>query len=401
VISDGDRTAGGAFVKTAPIGILIALALSLPRDSQAQAPPPAQPQPLAQPQAQPAAGDAAPLPSASASAPAASSAPAVSDEADVGDESGFEGVRPWSLTVSPDERRAARALFLEGNRLFRVPLFARAVAQYRAAIAKWKHPAFYFNLALAQINLDDNVAARESLERAMVYGPEPLGDERFQEARKQLRDLERTLGKIRISCPTKGAEVTLDGDILFTGPGTYENWIEAGDHEVTAKKSGYLSEARKVTVPKAMKQEVDLRLITLNEASDKNRRWAVWKPWVVIAAGTAAAVTGGVFHSRAAASYEAYDDDFLLLPCVTNEGSPGCAKGDIPPSLDKRLDRAALQQKIAIGAYAAGGAILATGAVLLYMNRPRTIEEAPRAGQITIAPDLSPTSLGFVLSVSH
>lgn len=373
-------------MKTGLIAVVVALAMVMmvtaPRSAWAQ---PA------------AAGDAPAAPAAASGSAASVSDDAAAEE----DDNGFEGVRPWSLSVEPAERKAARALFLEGNRLFRVPLFARAVAQYKAAIAKWKHPAFYFNLALAQINLDDNVAARESLERAMVYGAEPLGAERFAEAQKQLKDLERTLGKIRVTCATKGAEVTLDGDTLFVGPGHYENWIESGDHEVTAKKSGYLSEARKVTVPQGMKQAVDLKLITLNEASDKNRRWSVWKPWAVVAVGTAVAVTGGVFHSRSAASYEAYDDDFIRLPCVTEGGSSGCTNDDIPKSMQTRLDRAALQQKVAIGAYAAGGAILATGVVLLYMNRPRTVEEAPHGSQISIAPDLSPTSLGLVLSLSH
>lgn len=368
-------------MKTGPIAFVLALALVVARPAGAQ----------------PDAGAPAAPP---VEAPPSSGAPAaVSDDAAAEeDDSGFEGVRPWSLSVPPEERKAARALFLEGNRLFRVPLFARAVGQYQAAIAKWRHPAFYFNLALAQINLDDNVAARESLERALVYGAEPLGAERFAEAQKQLKDLERTLGKIRISCQTKGAEVTLDGDTLFVGPGHYENWIEPGDHEVTAKRSGYLSEARKVTVPQGMKQEVELRLITLNEASDKNRRWAVWKPWAVVAGGALVAVAGGFIHSRSSKNFENYDADFLRLPCASEAG---CKEDQIPQSLHTRLDRAELQQKVAIGAYAAGGAILVTGAVLLYMNRPQTVEEAPRAGQITFAPDLSPSSLGFVLSMSH
>lgn len=374
-------------MRTVPIAIVVALACFAARPTGAQ---PAAEPPATAPAAAPSPPDAA-----------AASPPAVSDETAAEDDSGFEGVRPWSLDVSPEERKAARALFLEGNRLFRVPLFARAVAQYKAAIAKWKHPAFYFNLALAQINLDENIAARDSLEHALVYGAEPLGADRFQEAQKQLRDLERTLGKIHIACQTRGAEVTLDGDTLFTGPGSYDNWIESGDHEVTAKKSGYLSEARKVTVPKGMKQEVDLRLITLDEASDKNRRWAVWKPWAVIAGGVVVATGGGVLHSRSSKNFEDYDADFLRLSCASGEGATGCKEEDLPASLRKRLDRAELQQKLAIGAYAVGGTILVAGAVLLYMNRPRTVEEAPRAGQITITPNLSPSSLGFVLSVSH
>ena len=311
--------------------------------------------------------------------------------------------RPWSRGVTLADRRAARELFLEGNRLFRVPLFARASAHYQAALDKWKHPAFSYNLALAQMNLGQEVLARANLEIAMRHGEEPLGAEEFQEAQKQLHALERQLGRVVIHCQTEGAEVTLDGDILFTGPGSYQGWVKAGAHELTAKKSDYLSEARRLEVAGGKVAEADLRLITLDEAAGMNRRWTVWKPWAVVAAGTAVMLGGGVLHSLSAKNFSDYDDAFLRLPCVTDEGALGCTRADIGAELNDQLDTARQQQRLAIGAYAFGGALLATGAVLLYMNRSRLPEGEERisSGRVTVRPEISPSAFGLTLNVSH
>ena len=73
---------------------------------------------------------------------------------------------PWNRSVPVSDREAARDLFLEGNRLFKIPLFTKAAEKYVAAIEKWKHPAFYFNLALAQLNLGQEVEAHENLKQA-------------------------------------------------------------------------------------------------------------------------------------------------------------------------------------------------------------------------------------------
>ncbi len=333
-------------------------------------------------------------------APAAPAAPAASEGAEV-----LElDTRPWSEGVALADRHAARELFLEGNRLFRVPLFARAAVHYQAALDKWKHPAFSYNLALAQMNLGQEVEARNNLELAMRHGAEPLGAVEYEEAEKQLRHLEQQLGRVVIHCPTDGAEVTLDGVILFTGPGRYEGWVTAGAHELTAKKRDYLSEARRLEVAGGKVAEADLRLITLDEAAGRNRRWTVWKPWAVVAAGTAVMLGGGVFHSLSAKNFSDYDDAFLRLPCVTGDGALGCTRADIGPTLNDQLDTARQQQRLAIGAYAVGGALLATGAVLLYLNRSRVPEgEAPRLStpRISLLPELSPNAAGVVLSVRH
>ena len=313
---------------------------------------------------------------------------------------------PWYHGVSDADRRAARALFLEGNRLFRIPLFAKAAEKYTAALARWKHPAFYFNLALAQLNLGMEVEAHESLQHALRFGVAPLGQQQFVEAQRQLQEVKRQIGQLRVTCQTPGAEVSLDGVPLFTGPGRYQGWVKAKDHELTARKAGYLSEARRVTVSAGQLQDLDLRLVTLGQATDASRRWAAWKPWAVVAAGGAAAIAGGVLHALSYKNFSDYDDELRRLPCTTDPpgAPPGCTSAEIGAELNARLSRAEQQQSLAVKAYVAGGSLAAAGVVLLYLNRPRLSEQrAPRASNrtMTVAPIVSEHVLGVSVSVGR
>jgi hypothetical protein len=308
--------------------------------------------------------------------------------------------KPWNRGVPVERRNAARDLFLEGNRLFKIPLFARAAEKYTEALRQWKHPAFYFNLALAQLNLGQDLEARESLEQAMKYGEAPLGAKEFQEAKKQLLEVQGHLGRIRISCPTEGAEVTLDGVTLFTGPGSTEVWVKVQAHEVAAKRPEYISQAKRVTVSPGELQTVSLSLRKLVE----ERPWAVWKPWAVVGSGAAVAAVGGALHALSARDFKAYDSGFLKLPCLGTM-TMGCTEQEIDTAgLSSRLSRARLEQKIAVGGYIAGGAALAAGVVLVYLNRPHLTEQEgtnPHTTGIAVVPMVSADMLGALVTVSH
>lgn len=306
---------------------------------------------------------------------------------------------PWNQSVTDATRTAAREAFLEGNRLFKIPLFSRAVEKYSEALDKWKHPAFYFNLALAQINLGQYLEARENLEQALKYGAEPLRADRFEEAKKQLVEVQRHLGRIRVSCPTPGAEITLDGVTLFTGPGNHEAWVTAHAHEVTARRPEYATQARRVTVAPGARESVDLPLRKLIE----DRPWAVWKPWAVVGAGVGLAAASGALHALSAHDFKTYDSGFPKLSCA-NTGCTDQAIDQENPQLSSRLSRARLEQKIAVGGYIAGGAVIAAGVALLYLNRPHLLEREdanPNAAGVAMVPVVSADMLGVLVTVSH
>jgi len=306
---------------------------------------------------------------------------------------------PWNRGVATERRAEARELFLEGNRLFKIPLFARAADKYGEALSKWKHPAFYFNLAIAQMNLGQDLEARDSLEQALEHGAEPLGPDRFKEAQKQLLEVQRHLGRIRVSCPTPRAEITLDGVPLFIGPGNREVWVKAQAHEVAAKASDYVTQSRRVTVGAGTLKSVDLPLRKLIQ----DRPWSAWKPWAVVGGGVAIAAAGGVSQSLSSRNFKAYDAAFVKLPCATS----GCTEQAIDaasPHLSSRLTRARLEQRIAVGGYIAGGAAVAAGVVLVFLNRPHLTEQEdanPNTTGIAVTPAVSADMLGVLVTVSH
>ena len=299
---------------------------------------------------------------------------------------------PWNKGVPQDVRAAAREAFLEGNRLFKIPLFSRAVEKYDEALDKWKHPAFYFNLAVAQINLGQWLEARESLELAMKYGPDPLRADRFEEAKKQLVEVQRHLARLRVSCATPGAEVTLDAAPLFTGPGQREVWVTASAHEVTAKKTDYGTQARRVAVAPGAQEAVELTLRKM-VLEDPPK----WKYWTLVAAGAGVAAASGALHGLSAHDFSTFDSGFAKLSCATT----GCKQDQIGSQLNSRLNRARLEQKIAVGGYIAGGALVATGAVLLYFARPRLVEQEDTTlrGGVSLAPVVSSDMLGVAVTV--
>lgn len=322
-------------------------------------------------------------------------AAAHAEQADAPNVAGSDDM-PWNRGIGQDTRIAAREAFLEGNRLFKIPLFSRAAEKYLEAIDKWKHPAFYFNLAIAEINLGQYLEARDSLERALKYGADPLRADRFQEAKKQLVDVEHHLARIRVDCQTPGAEVTLDGATLFTGPGKREVWVTVHAHEIAAKRSQYATAAKRVAVAAGGEETVSLSLRKLVE----DRPWSTWKPWVVVGAGVAVAGAAGVLQALSSRDFNNYDSRFGKLAC----SAMGCTEQQIAqddPTLTKLLDHARLEKRLAIGGYIAGGAAIAAGAVLVYLNRPHLLTEDvnQNAAGIAVVPVVSPDTIGIQVMV--
>lgn len=248
-----------------------------------------------------------------------------------------------------------------------VPFYERYLALdpggAEAAAAHAFLAGFHFEAAIAQLKLDRDVEAHESLERALRYGEEALGAEQFRETQKQLGEVERRLGRIRVSCQLEGAEVTLDGARLLTCPGRYEGWVKARDHELVARRPGDPLEVRRVTVSAGELRNVELSLTTSTVAPPAGRRWPAWMPWTVVAAGGAATVAGGVLQVLALRNFRAYDEQFQQLDCWVGPGDlRGCRETEIPPTLNHRLERAELQKRLGVGSYVVGGSLMAAGA---------------------------------------
>jgi hypothetical protein len=320
--------------------------------------------------------------------------PAGTDIADVDTQEA--GTVPWSEGVSMDKRRQAREIFLQANELALGRFFATAASRYRDAIVLWPHPAFYYNLALAQMSLDDPVSAHGSLEKALEHGAEPLGRDKHSEARQYRDLLGSQLARVAIRCDVPGAQVSLDGTPIFVGPGNYEAIMRPGGYHIEASKPGHIADARQIMLGAGRESRYELVL----QREDTERRFATWVPWAVAGAGVAMVAAGGVFHRQAAGDFKAYDDWF---PDAENQP---CAQGCRPEELAKvegfdeyegRRKSGETKRAMAGLSYGVGAAALISGGLLFYFNRERTVlrQVDGRPGDVSLAPMIGPRGVGM------
>jgi hypothetical protein len=272
--------------------------------------------------------------------------------------------RPWAAGVSDDDQRRATELFVTGNQHLDQGQYAPAVDPYRKALAIWDHPAIRYNLAVALINLERPIEAYRELERALRFGAAPFDPDVYPQALVYERQLRARIVELRIECADPGTRITLDDNVLSIAcPGAAVELALPGAHRIVATKPGHLPRA--IEMPSkggdTIREQIDLK--TEAEATIERRRWPTSRPWLVIGAGAAVAAVGLGFELQSAATFRSYDKAVAVLcpdgPCAT-----------LPPIVDDAYDDGRRQNRIAIGLFVTGGAAIATGAVLLWLNRP-------------------------------
>lgn len=146
--------------------------------------------------------------------------------------------RPWAVGVAEAEQQRAREIADAGNLEFVESRCVEALDRYREALGHWDSPAIRFNIAVCLIKLGKLVEARENLERSMAYGATALDPERFNQATTYRKLLDAQLTRVTVTCDDDGAEVTLDGKRLFTGPGSAIAYVTPGTHRVVVTRPG-------------------------------------------------------------------------------------------------------------------------------------------------------------------
>jgi hypothetical protein len=333
--------------------------------------------------------DSSATPSDTAAAPSDGSAALPSDPLDSNEEES-----PWGKGVPIEERNAARALVSEGNRLVEDSFFPQALEKYRAALKHWDHPAIHFNMALALINLDQPIEVYQNLEQAMQYGDGPLGAEKLENAKKYKALVEGQLARVSIESQASGARVTMDNKELFIAPGRHEELVRAGSHTIVASKEGFVPTERTESLPAGKTTAFNLKLYTNEELTRYRRKWPVWKPWMAVVAGVVVGGAGGALYLQARKDFTAFDDEI--------DECNGCVPSAEVAAL---RSRGQLLQTLAFVGYSVGGAGIATGIVLLGINRRRPYRIKPTDDQpapspsLSIAPLLGPGQAGMVATL--
>jgi hypothetical protein len=297
-----------------------------------------------------------------------------------------DGDPPWSVGVTAEHRDAAQHLLDEGNEQLLGNHYKEALASYRDAIALWDHPAIRFNMVRALIALDRFVDAADNLDKALAYGQGPLTDDVYREAISYQHLLASSIATLEIHCDQPGVEVAVDGVRALDCPGTTTQRATPGAHAVTAAKPGHMPRTWSLSLSPGKPTRVDAQLekMVAPVARDPHR-WALWKPWSVAVGGVALVAAGGILEAAASSSFAAYDGR-VASGC----GGTTCSTND--PTLTSDNSRGKLENELAVAAWIAGGAALATGIVLIGLDRPR---EMP-----LVAPVATPGGGGAVV-VGH
>jgi tetratricopeptide (TPR) repeat protein len=337
--------------------------------------------------------------------PAAAPAPAPDEKAGT-DESLQQGGdnRPWAAGVSPERQKQALVAFREGNGLLNQGLFARASETYRKALESWPHPAIHYNLALAQMNLDQPIEAYENFQKAIAYGDAPLEKDKLEHAKEYMLLLEKQMANIEVSCDKPGAKVSVDGKEVFVAPGTYKARVRIGRHTFYADKQGYNARINAPFIGPGENFRIELKLYTAEELTRYNRRWdATWMPYAVMGAGAAIGLAGVGLELSASSSYSDYDK--RVAAC--NTSNMGC-----PTSSDLRSLRDSGDTKKTLGyvAYGVAGATIGAGVLLAILNRPKAYQIRPedlqeeqehgRGPSVSVTPIVSPTMAGAMVQGS-
>jgi hypothetical protein len=267
--------------------------------------------------------------------------------------------RPWHCGVSRENKKLALSLYQEGNMLFDDSLFKAAADKYRAALALWRHPSIYYNLMLSLVALDRPIDAYQYSLGALQYGALPLGTAQHRRALDYHKLLRGRVAVLEVTSKEPGAEVFLNGKLLFQGPGTVRRLVEPGQHELVARKPHYLLLHGTLTLAPDKPLRAQLTMLPEDQSTIAVRRWEHEQPWTVAGIGLAVGLVGGALEWSAIEKEQ------------SGENSVG-------------------QHRLGRGLAIAGAATAVTGLVLALHNRPRRVVNPARHNQIrlSVAPDI-------------
>src|SRR6185295_8291918 len=179
--------------------------------------------------------------------------------------------------------------------------------------------------------------------------------------------LDAQLGQIEIACPEPGAEVALDGKLLFTGPGRARRIVLPGEHRMVATKPGLQTASQTVTLIAGKPASYQIR--PMSELTQVAPRWRYWK--YLVGGGGALLAAGTVSYLAARDEYRDYDVDFGA------QCPHGCtpAQAGMISSLRAKKDAAEILQTAGLAALSLGGAIVVTGVIGLLVDQPRARRE--------------------------
>lgn len=287
---------------------------------------------------------------------------------------------PWTDGVPAERQEVARTSFQNARaREDRADLEAAKTA-YLLALSNWDHPKIHGNLAHLLARLDRPREAYAHVRQALRYGELPYTCEQtvLADLRRLATRLRKRVSEVIINCPRGAADVTLNGTRLCERDRQERVLLEAREHTLVAEAAGKTSVTRIIGTLGGERTTIDLQLSPV-------RKFAAWKPWLLVGSGVLLGALGGVSHARARTNLARADD--LADTCPS--GPEGCpADSHKSQAIRVALEREGIHRGVAIVSYVSGAALLISGVALVFYNQARTSEVYERGDRrgLTVVP---------------
>jgi tetratricopeptide (TPR) repeat protein len=263
-----------------------------------------------------------------------------------------------SAAGAPSEEALAEAArrYDLGLKLYAEGEFRLAVIEFERTYEITKDYRVLYNIGQVRIQLGNYAKAIGFLNDYLKLGGDKITEERKKAVEADLEMLTSRTGKVRITANVAGADILVDDLVVGQSPMADEVLLDAGEHKITARKSGYDARAQQLTLAGADQRQIELKLeklpeggrqvIVVKEESDPTWMIAAWSATGVLAVG--AGVTGGL-------GIKAAND----LEDMRNEEGV---------SNDERESQSERAQTLLLAADVMGAAAIVTGGIALYLT---------------------------------
>lgn len=270
-----------------------------------------------------------------------------------------------------EAQASARKLGEDALRLYGEKKFAEAYEIFRSADELFHANTLVLFMGHCRREAGRLLEARDIYEKVVNESVPKGAVEQFKKAKATAAD---ELSKLKARIPTlrvtlrgagaSSAKLRLDGAPTSVGELASGKEIDPGEHKITAETSGVEPTERVVTVDEGRETAVEIELTSDPKVATpvKKKKGAIVPGAVALGVGAAAAAAGGV-------------TGFMAMSKIDDIKTRCRPDGHCLVSDQANADSAQLLKTISTIGFAAGGALLATGVVLLVV-RPGGGKEA-------------------------
>jgi tetratricopeptide (TPR) repeat protein len=268
------------------------------------------------------------------------------------------------VTLS-DSEADAQAHYASGVQLYGQERYEPALIEFEQAYRLQGDPRLLFNIGQIQYQLGRYSEALVTLRELLQRGGDKVPLERRLEVQRELEELRRLTGSLRLTVDVPGAGIEVDGKSVGTSPLLRPVLVNAGDHRVVATRENFARAFVQLYVSGGDTTDAVLHLPELRRSSGDTWQQATW----IMAGGFAAlALVSGI---ATVISYRHYDN----ARRSPQNADPARARHQLD-SEHSRLGTLALVTDVLTGA------TLVSSGVALYLSlRPREQVALGQAGE--------------------